>query len=70
MMKSIACFRNTWKKKILYKRLLSCYRNVLVCFSAKELMKNSPDYHNIVLRMYKELENYLNVRGNSFGKNL
>lgn len=40
-------------------------------FSAKGThLENSPDYHNMVLRMYKELENYLNVRGNSFGKSI
>lgn len=40
-------------------------------FSSKGThLENSPDYHNMVLRMYKELENYLNVRGNSFGKTI
>ena len=40
-------------------------------FSSKGThLENSPDYHNMVVRMYKELERYLNIRGRSFGETI
>lgn len=33
-------------------------------------VENSPDYHMMVLRMYEEIEQYLNSKGKSFGKNI
>jgi len=33
-------------------------------------LENSPDYHTMVVRMYDELEDYLNKSGKTFGKNI
>lgn len=33
-------------------------------------LENSPDYHQMVVNMYKEIENYLNSRDKSLGKNV
>lgn len=72
MDRALLVLGNILNKKELYK--LGYYRSIDTfwhSFSSQGIhLENSPEYHNMVVRMYNEIESYLNQYNDSFGKNI
>ena len=72
MDRALLVLGNILNKKELYK--LGYYRAIDTfwhSFSSQGIhLENSPEYHNMVVKMYNEIERYLNQYNDSFGRNI